>query len=814
MNEFLRRMLNLQSIDLADPAVSFGFERPLPAWAWAGVIIAAGTLALWSYTRLAGNRWARWSLAAVRAALLLLLVALLCGPQLVKRTDLSENDWVLVLVDRSASLAVADAEVPGQSGRVTRERQLERAIESASPMWSALAKDRTVVWLGFDAGAYDLASPSTAATDAPPLPALGEPKGLRTSLGAALDQALARAAARPLAGVVVLSDGRSIDEPSRQALRRLESERVPVISVALGSETPVGDLAVRRVDAPRLAFVKDLTPVRVEIERTGGGNVPTALVRLVDRGSGRVLDEKTVTFDGSTTARTVLTHRSDLGGPANWAVEVAPDAAGAPDLISQNNRAELALQLIDRPLRVLYVDGYPRWEQRYIKNLLVREKSISCSTLILSPDKRFIQEGDVELDALPDSPERWAEFDAVILGDVSPDVFTREQLAQLKEHVSRRGGGLIWVAGPAFTPIAWGDTALADLLPFQKEAVDGTTLANPVLMKPTPEADRLALLRLSDPAEENPWPAALARFETGWSQLYWVQRVEPTRLKPTAEVLAVADKGADAGALGSERPFPIVITMKYGAGRVIYNATDEVWRWRYARGETLYERYWTPMIRLLGRDALARSGQPALLEVSPARAVVDQPVRVSVQLLDQSLVDLGLATLTVKATPKQLPGQEDLQPVELTLRAETPVAASTPRSLTDPDPRTSSRLYSTIWIPTAAGEYTFELQDTALAGRLDRGSPGLSADAEVFLPDDELRSPDANHGLLGALAARTGGVVLKPENLDALPSHLPNRKVRVVNESAQPLWDTPMALLLTILLLTVEWVSRRVIRLV
>ncbi|MFM9956983.1 MAG: hypothetical protein ACKVZJ_02825 [Phycisphaerales bacterium] len=813
MNDLFRKLLNLQSLDLADPAVSFGFERPLPAWAWAGVFIAAFALALWSYSRLAGNRWARWSLGVVRAALLLLLVTLLCGPQLVKRSDLSENDWVLVLVDRSASLAVADAEFPGEAGRVTRERQLTRALETAAPMWSTLAADRTIIWLGFDAGAYDLPA-SSSSTDIA-TPQLAEAKGLRTSLGAALDQALARAAARPLAGVVIISDGRSIDEPSRQALRRLESERVPVVSVALGSEKPVGDLAVRRVDAPRLAFVKDLTPVRVEVERTGGDTgSSTALVRLIDRDTGRVLDEKTVTFDPQGAARTVLTHRSDLGGPANWAVEVAPESGGGgggADLITANNRAELALQLIDRPLRVLYVDGYPRWEQRYLKNLLVREKSISCSTLILSPDKKFIQEGDVELDTLPDSPERWAEFDAVVLGDVSPDVFTREQLAQLKEHVARRGGGLIWVAGPSFTPLAWVETPLADLLPFQKEAVDGTTLANPVLMKPTPEADRLALLRLSDPGEENPWPAALAKFETGWSQLYWVQRIEPTRLKPTTEVLATADKGDNE--LSSERPFPILLTMKYGAGRVIYSATDETWRWRYARGETLYERFWTPMIRLLGRDALARSGQPALLEVSPSRAVVDQPVRVSVQLLDQSLVDLGLTTITVRAAPKKVPGQDDLQPLELTLRAEGPVTTPSARAI-DAEPRAASRMYSTIWLPSAAGEYTFEVQDTALAGRLDKGSQGLTADAEVFLPDDELRSPDANHALLASLSTRTGGVVLKPENLDTLPSHLPNRKVRIVNESAQPLWDTPMALLLTILLLTVEWVCRRVIRLV
>ena len=804
MTDLLHRLLNTRGLDWNDPSVTFGFERPLPAWAWAGVVIAGVGVAMWSYSRLTGVRWARWTLGGVRALLLLLVVVLLCGPQLVKREDLSENDWVLVLVDRSASLGVEDAPAAPDApkgARQTREAQLAAALAKSAPMWAALAKDRTVVWLGFDSGAFDLAKGAG-------VPSIGPPKGQRTALGTALDQALARAAARPLAGVVIVSDGRSIDEPSRQAVRRLESERVPVVTVALGSAKPVGDLAVRRLDAPRLAFVNDLTPVRVEIERAGGGTM-TARVRLIDRDTGRVLDEKSVEFkEGSRGAgvRTSLASRGETAGVSNWAVEVVPEDAGG-DLISGNNRVEMTVEMIDRPLRVLYVDGYPRWEQRYLKNLLVREKSVSCSTLILSPDKKFIQEGDVELDALPDSPERWAEFDAVILGDVSPEVFTRDQLSQLKEHVARRGGGLIWVAGPSFTPLAWGGTVLGDLLPFQRDAADGTTLATPALMVPTPEADRLGLLRLSGPGEEPMWPPALATFDTGWSQLHWVQRVEPSRLKPTTEVLATADTGTVARS-SPDRPFPILMTMKYGAGRVIYSATDEVWRWRYARGETLYERFWTPMIRLLGRDALSRSGQPAVLEVSSASAIVDQPVRVGVQLLDQSLVDLGLGAVLVRIVPKRgATGDMAAAPVELALRAEVAPDAGASGSS-----GAGSRMYGGVWIPTEAGEYSVEVADSALAGRLPKGT--LATAVQVFLPDDELRLPDANHELLASLSERTGGVSLKPDDLPSLPTHLPNRKVRVVNETSQPLWDTPMALLLSVLLLTVEWVCRRVIRLV
>lgn len=805
MSDLLSKLMNLSGQDWSDPAVSFGFERPLPAWAWAGVVLAATGLALWSYSRLTGRAWARAALGVVRAVVLVLVVALVCGPQLVRRQELSENDWVLVLVDRSLSLTVED--VPGEhgAGRRSRESQLESALIRAAPVLEKLSSGRTVLWLGFDAGVRDLKPGATAG-----VPEVGPPDGRRTSLGAALDQALSRAAARPVAGVVIVSDGRSSDEPTRQAMRRLEGEKIPVICVPLGLSSPIGDLAVKRADGPRRAFVNDPASVRVELERTGSG-AGGAVARLIDKLTGEVLDERPVEFapgdeSGVRRASLTLAGKGAVAGPVTWVVEVSPDAGSdGPDLVSANNSVEMSLELIDRPLRVLYVDGYPRWEQRYLKNLLVREKSISCSTLILAPDKKFIQEGDTELDALPDSTERWAEFDAVILGDVRPDVFTKEQLGQLKEHVAQRGGGLIWVAGPSATPLTWYSTVLADLLPFNKDAVDGTTLASSAVMVPTPEARRLGLLRLTGAEDPEPWPGALSSFETGWSQLRWVQRIDPSALKPTTETLATARLEGESDDR-SGRGHPVLLAMKFGAGRVIYCATDEIWRWRYGRGEALYERFWTPLVRLLGRDALSRSGRSVVLEASPARAVVDQPVRVVMELLDQSLVDAGLGSVGVRLTRNDDPSATA---TEVTLRPEGTARAG---STGQPGVAPVSRSYSSVWIPGEPGVYTAQSAESVFAGRVPAAQ--LSTSIRVSLPDDELRAPEADHGLLARLARDTGGVVLQPENLSELPVHLPNRRVRVVNESTTPLWDTPLALILSVFLLTLEWVCRRVIRLV
>ena len=202
VNKLFSQLLDLQRLDLADESVRFAFERPLPAWAWAGVVMASCALAAWSYSRLTGGRVTRALLAGMRALLLVLLVVLIAGPQLVQKSVSVERDWVLVLIDRSLSLTIPDVSRAGSDGtnqlRRTRESQLRDAIRSSWPMWSELSRDRTVVWLGFDAGAFELdvqrgvggsdgdTSARIESVD------LGDPTGRRTSIGSALDQALAR----------------------------------------------------------------------------------------------------------------------------------------------------------------------------------------------------------------------------------------------------------------------------------------------------------------------------------------------------------------------------------------------------------------------------------------------------------------------------------------------------------------------------------------------------------------------------------------------------------------------------------------------
>ncbi|MBA4120011.1 MAG: hypothetical protein C0513_04830 [Isosphaera sp.] len=885
-------LLGGPTLDPSDPGVRFEWTFAPEPWQWALSASAALLLAWWSYRRLDTPLWARAALLWARAALLMLLVVLLCGPRLTRSSESIEPDWVLVLVDRSASLTIADAPAgPGGPGVAapsrTRDEQLRDALARAAPELADLGRARTVAWLGFDAGLFDLSEPTPqtppatpAAPTTPPrtadpaaaqppagvvgriLDTLGPPQGRRSDLGQAIESALQRAAGRPVSGIVVLSDGRSTDELARPTLRRLAAERIGVYAVPLGSPVPRADVAVLEARAPRAAFPEDAVPVEVRLAlraspETAPERTPVR-VRAVDLRTGRTLDQRTVTIArptadqaGQSTAQVTLTVTptpppTPTGEPgqgaaaSSYRVVVEPlDPTAGPDLEPGNNQADVRIAVLERPVRVLYLEGTPRWEYRFLKNVLAREKSVRFASLILSPGRRFIQEGTEPLAGVPATDAEWAKFDVIMLGDLRPENLAPEQVEQLRRRVSQGGAGLLWIAGPGAVPHAWRQSPLADLLPITTPGPQPpATFDGPVVVTPAPLAQRLGVLRLADtpppeaaqaqaPADSESallgqgtpfWPAVLSDPTAGWNLLYWAQRLDPALLKPAAEVLALAQPVVGDQSLAR----PVVVTMRAGAGRSVYVATDEVWRWRYARGDDLPERFYLQLVRLLGRESVARSGRSALVEITPQRGLTGRPTLVFAELLDQALIDEAAGRVTVRITqqPDAAPGAAaappPIPPQELVLRAQgaAPAGAAGAPSTGDGRAAPARRGYVAAWVPPRSGRYVVELiSPQPAAGAADQGQRPTAEG--VFLDaDDERAVPQADHARLLNLAAQTDGRVVTPDRLAELPDLLPRRERRLSGPTeSHDLWDTPAALIAVLGLLLLEWVGRRLVRL-
>lgn len=783
-NPFVRWMLGIESIPADAEAVRLAWEHRVPAWIVVPVIALAIALAFLSYARVGVTPARRRVLLTLRSATLILLLALLAGPMLELPREQVEPDSVIVLADRSRSMEVADVSASGPGGtdagatlaRITRDAAL-RSLTGKDALFATVGGEHRVWWYGFSEGITPLARAADGSVTA------GDATGDRTLLAQSLEQALARAAGRPVSAVVLLTDGRTTDPPDHALLRRMQSEGIAVFAVALGADAAIGDASVAQAQAPRRAFAKDLVPVEAVIERRGPARARTTKVELVDLATGTVLDRtelapntETTGKPGDEVARTTvqLVARPGAAGDARWEVRVT-DAEGAADLLPTNDRRAVPVTLVDRPMRVLYVEGYPRWEYRYLKNLLQRESTVESAVMLLSADRDFAQEGNTPIGRLPRAREEFERFDLLILGDLPASFFTGEQLAEMRHLVADRGAGLVWIGGSRSTPRSWQGSALEDLLPFTGP-FELERVGESLNMTSTPLAARMGVLRLADDPK-GAFPEELSSPSNGWAQLEWAQRIPLASLKPAAEVLAESVQSVEGA------PAPLVLAMRYGAGNSLYVATDEIWRWRNGRGEAYPERFWVQLLRALARPSLGVGREEVRIAVEPGRATVGEAVRIEVEL------PAGAAPTAVAL--EAVPERAGAATVDLEARAA------------------AGGVFVAAWSPESDGRWTIRPRDPALAARAGRGAP-----VEVVRSDRELRDAEADRPLLESIARETGGRVVGLDQARSLAGLLPNRSVRTESPVRDPLWSSPLALLLMLGLLGAEWIIRRTARLV
>ena len=750
--------------------MSIVFARPLPSWGWFVIVVGAFALGWWSYRRLSGavktsSRVLRAALALSRAATLVLLAILVAGPSVRFERQEVERDRLVVLVDRSQSLLIADA-----PGGVTREAQLASVFDAAGDTLGKISKSKDIDYVGFAGGAFSLTRKGDAV-----LPDVGTPNGERTDLDSALRQALGRAAGRPVSGVLVLSDGRSAIPVSGEALRVFERDSIPVFTVALGSNERIGDAAIVSTAVPARAFVRDRVPVEVRVDR--GGIAGPLSVRLVDGTTGREITRREIPAGVAGTESTgeesiVLDASSDAAGAKSWRVEIVGERG---DLVRENDARDLAIEFIDRPVRVLYVEGSSRWEYRYFKNLLLREKDVDSSIMLLSADRDFAQEGNMPIARLPRTKEEFSKYDLFVIGDVPSGFFSPDQLTIMRSEIAERGAGLLWIAGERSTPASWEGTALADLFPFKPPLALEARIGSSSIVS-TPVAARLGVMRLSD--DEDGWPDTFTDPSLKWPKLRYVQSIPRSRLKPTAEVLA---RAVGVGVAGEESS-AAVTRMRFGAGDVVFVATDEIWRWRYGQGERFPERFWIPLVRLLARESLVQGEGRAELTVAPTRISPGDSVIVSLRLSDDESVARGPASVSVDV--RTIDG-EPVARVDLARDGAEATAMFTPEKL---------------------GQFIAVADDAAFGH--------VEASFEVVRRDDELRRGDTDHAALVEISRRTGGKTLDAQTIVELPSLLPLRAREIDRSVERTLWDTPAALIALLVLLALEWSGRRLLRLV
>jgi len=776
------------------------------SWPWppsVTILLLAGAAALviavYIRERGAAGRFMKTVLAAIRIALVCLVVFMMYGWMLHRHTtDLPD---IVVMIDESESMAtmdhyddqkLRDALIEGlRKARLDGRTRLNLAklllLENDGHVIARLQQkyNLKLYVVGGSARALTHSETHEPTGDEPGATAADvirsiEAREETSRLGKGVRDVLEAQRGRPTAAIILLTDGvttegKTVSEAAQYARRKA----VPFYIVGLGNEKPPRDLRLSDLLVDEVVFVGDVVNLDFKVSGPGFGGQSVA-VRLTHSGRDEALAEQTVTISPDGEPKSArLSFRPQEKGDFHFTVEVEPlDGEANPD----NNDQTRLVKVRDETLRVLYVQEYPSFEFRFLKNVLGRglkpdskDKAIELTTVLQEADLEYAELDETAQRVFPVSRGELFAYDVLIFGDVNPSFLSRSVMDNIVAFVEERGGGMVFIAGPRYTPLAYRETPLAKLLPIDLDTATapplGAVLEQEFAAQPT---------RLGIDSPQMQLESTLAGNLRAWRTLpgfYWLLEVSDTR----HGALTLAIDPTRTGSGGEN--LPVICVQFVGAGKVVFHATDESYRWsRHEAGEHYHARYWFQTIRYLSRSKLLDGSRLAELTSDREEYRRGESVRLRVRFFDDRLApehDDGVTVVLEREGSKRR---------QITLRRDT---AS--RGVFD---GTASNL--------ADGRYRAWVATPTLEGR-----PPSRRFAVVAPPGEQARlEMDADDLRLAAKTSQ--GRFYTFETARKLLKDLPRgRQVRIESLPPTPIWNLPIWAALFVALILTEWLLRK-----
>jgi len=722
--------------------------------------LAAAAAAVAGYrSARAGSARGRALLLGLRLALITVLALCLLRPMLVVRAAVSQQNVVGVLVDDSASMEIADVDGASRSTRA-----LAAFIAPDGPASTALRERFTLRPFRVAATATGAGGPEAFTAD-----------GDETRLADALQAARQALSGLPVAGLVLVSDGvDTTDQPLDEALLALRADGIPVFTVGVGADTLPRDVQVERVALPGRVLKGSTLLVDITLRHQGLGG---RSVTLDVEDEGRLVATQPVMLPSTPGPVTVPVRLTlDEAGPRVIRVRVPPLDG---EVVTGNNARDVLVTVQERRERILYFEGEPRFELKFLRRAVADDPQLEVVTLQRTADNKYLRLGVDSADELvagfPRTREELFAYRGLILGSIEAGALTGDQLKMVAEFADVRGGGVLALGGTrALAEGGYGGTAVGEALPLALEAGGRSPsggragVLQRLRVQPTPDGARLAVTRLAADAE-----ASQAR----WSSLPPVTTINRVgAVKPAATVLL---SGRTAGGVD----VPVLTQQRYGRGRTMVFTPQDSWVWQMhasmAVDDMTHETLWRQMLRALVDDV------PEVVDVrlSADRVTPGGSVEVVATLVDAAFVPLN--DVTVRATVTGPAGD----------------ASEAPLTWTGTIP---GEYRGRVTIPGGGWhEVVVEgLRGSVSAGRSLTHVRGAAGDAEFF---DAGRQVPA----LQRIAEATGGRYFDITDTGALSDALRYTGRGVTRVEEHELWQIPAVLLLMLALMAAEWACRR-----
>jgi uncharacterized membrane protein len=748
----------------------FLFKYPLPVFtkgryvllgAWPGWVLvvlmvgAAGGLG-WLIRSRPGEvdpkvrGWRVWVVWGMQTGLVCLVLLLLWQPAISVAELKSQQNIIAVLLDDSKSMAIADS---GVDGKGTREAAAVKALQDG--VLTGLQKRFQTRVYRLDGGLGRVGKVEEV-----------HPDGTATHINGGLRELAAETSDLPVGAVVLLSDGGDnaggIDLDTLSALR---NRRLPVHTIGFGREAAGHDVEMEDVNVAGRAMAASRMKAVVSLRQRGYGG-QKALIVVKD--GDKVVASKDVVLapDGVEQAEVVYFDAGDAG-VKRVGFSVVPLAG--EESVANNGMARLVDVSGDKR-RVLYVEGEPRWEYKFIRRAAEDDHEMQVVSMLRTTENKIYRQGisdPAELaDGFPVKAEDLFGYDGIIIGSVEAGYFTPGQQELIREFVDRRGGGLLFLGGRfALSNGGWNASSVSELVPTFLPGGNDTFHRDPATAQLTPAGAESAVTRLLD----DPGANALR-----WKKLpYMMDYQEIGAPKPGATMLAELNNGRAV--------LPLLVMQNYGRGRTAVMATSGTWRWQMSQalGDTTHDQFWRQMLRWVAED----SPGPVVATLTPARLNDDGHVRLTALVRDKGFEAAADAKVVAHVIgPDGASEMVDLAPV-----------ANAPGT------------FAADWVAGKPGSYVAEV--TATRGATELGRDVVTIDRADGMAENF--HTGQNRELLEKLAAETGGRYWKTEELSRLPKEISYSEAGISVRDTKELWNMPVVFILLAALMGGEWLLRR-----
>lgn len=721
-----------------------------------------------------------WSpiLLGLRAVSIGLLVLILLDPMRIREEQRKgPPPSAIFLLDGSRSMSL---ESP-----ISRARAVDRILERTEQL---LPTDR---WLTIQKYRFGRELSAISASERVPGPSSDE-----TRLTRALEQLPSRFGDSAPFGVFVFSDGRSTDpDPPEAIASAYKSLGIPIHVVPVGDPRVAGDIAVQDIDAPRNARPGSRVPVRITVRSRGyAGRRTEVSIRAAADLKGEPLARLPITLDDGEQAEELVIEADRAKGALLAQVDTLPNEA-----IAANNSVPFQIAPRKDKLRVIYMEGSAPPEYRYIQEALEEDPDIECVSMYVDNQyvaRPILHRVDNPRLGFPTTREELLSFDVVICSDIARRAFTPEQLAWTVELVERRGGGFVMIGGhTSFGAGGWDQTVWDGLIPVDMSGnrnqrspyYDGSfqvVIPPQALMHP--------IWRIVDD------PAVNRQVLRRMPMFHGTNLTD--RLKPAATALGLSN-----GAIGGSNVVTVFSSQEFGRGRTFAMATDSTIAWgtdferSWGEGDNRYFRkFWRNVIRWLTENSERAQNR---LQVETDRIIYrpGQEIQIRVRAYDEKLLESDRYRVTARLRPPGGDGSPSTGEGSVDLVPRLGEATYLGKLSAPAADRLSDRPDSTL--------HRMILEVEAFDGS-DRVA-GTRRELQVLDDPVEFRDPRPAPGWLARLAGPTGGRVIgSAEELTSLLSHHREATSRPV-VLRRPAWDTPMAWLALLGLLSAEWIVRR-----